>query len=96
MPDIEIHLERSLARTGKEYREIHEWIDEPGKKPERHDLGRILEFARMWTEQYGEEGAQEYVYHLQDDVEGRFGHLVEDIQKMVDAHLGYFGCGKHI
>lgn len=37
----------------------------------------------------------QYFYHLQDDVEGRFNRLVEDLQKMVDAHLGCFGCGQY-
>lgn len=94
MPSLEIHYQNSLARTGKEYREIHDWIDEPGKKAERHDLGIILETAKMWTERYGEEGAKEYLLHLQDDVETRFSHLVEDIQKLTNDNLRYFGCLK--
>lgn len=94
MPSLEIHQQRSLARTGKSYQEIHAWIDEPGKKTERHDLGKILETAQMWTASHGEEGAREYLYHLQDDVEARFNHLVEDIQKMTTDQLNYFGCGR--
>ncbi len=43
MPPIAKHVAASLARTGKEYREIHEWIDDPDNKNERHDLGTIVE-----------------------------------------------------
>jgi hypothetical protein len=38
MPSIEKHIEISLRRTGKPYREVHEWIDDPQKKNERHDI----------------------------------------------------------
>lgn len=92
MPSIEKHTQKSMERTGKDYLEIHEWIDEPGKKAERHDIGRVLEFAKMFEEKYGGEGAREYVQHLQDDLEGRFGHLLEDVEKMIADNLKYFGC----
>ena len=32
MPPIEKHIQASIERTGKDYRDIHEWIDHPGKK----------------------------------------------------------------
>ena len=32
MPTIEKHIQKSIERTGKEYKEIHEWIDDPEKK----------------------------------------------------------------
>ncbi|MBF0439881.1 MAG: hypothetical protein HQL93_12290 [Magnetococcales bacterium] len=92
MPSLEIHYQKSLARTGKDYHEIHNWIDEPSKKKERHDLGKILETANMWTERFGAEGAREYLHHLQDDVESRFNHLLEDMQKITQENLAYFGC----
>ncbi|MBF0628527.1 MAG: hypothetical protein HQL91_09960 [Magnetococcales bacterium] len=92
MSSLEIHTQRSLARTGQEYRDIHEWIDEPGRKAERHDLGRILEFAAMWREQHGDEGAREYLHHLQDDVEARFNYLAAEVQRLTNDNLNYFGC----
>ncbi len=91
MPPINIHVEASLARTGKEYREIHEWIDDPENKNERHDFTRVLEFAKMLTEKYGEEGAQEYVFHLSDDLKGKFGHVLEDAEVAMKNALTYFG-----
>lgn len=92
MPPIEKHTQKSIERTGKDYLEVHKWIDDPEKKEERHDIGRVLEFAKMFEEKYGEEGAREYVQHLQDDLKARFGHLLEDVEKIVANNLKYFGC----
>lgn len=94
MPSIEKHVEISMQRTNKTYREVHEWIDEPQHKNERHDITRVLEFSRMFEEKYGEEAAREYVQHLADDLNGKFNHLVEDVQAIVDKTLVYFGARK--
>ena len=94
MPSIEKHIETSLKRTGKAYREIHEWIDDPQLKNERHDITRVLEVSRMFSENYGEEASREYVQHLADDLNGKFNHLVEDVQVLVDQTLDYFGAKK--
>jgi len=94
MPSIEKHVETSMKRTSKPYREVHEWIDEPGHKDERHDITRVLENSRMFEEKYGEEAAGEYVQHLADDLNGKFNHLIEDVQVLVDKTLAYFGALK--
>ena len=94
MPSIEKHTEISMKRTSKPYREVHEWIDDPQHKNERHDITRVLEFSRMFEEKYGEEAAREYVQHLADDLNGKFNHLVEDVQALVDKTLVYFGAIK--
>jgi hypothetical protein len=94
MPSIEKHVEISLQRTGKPYRQVHEWIDDPQHKNERHDITRVLEFSRMFEGKYGEEGAREYVQHLTDDLNGKFSHLVEDVQELVGKTLAYFGAKK--
>jgi len=94
MPSIEKHAEISMARTRKSYREVHEWIDDPPHKNARHDITRVLEFSRMFEEKYGEEAAREYVQHLADDLNGKFNHLVEDVQALVDKTLAYFGAVK--
>ncbi len=91
MPPVKKHMQRSLARTGKDYQELHEWIDDPEHKNERHDFTRVLEFAKMFTEKYDEEAAQEYVYHLSDDLKGKFGHVLEDTEESVKSALTYFG-----
>ncbi len=92
MPSIEKHMEISKQRTGNAYQEIHEWIDEPEHKNERHDITKIPDTFVMFKEKYGEEAAREYVQHLSDDLNSRFGHLVEDIQELVDKNLQYFGA----
>ncbi len=91
MPSIEKHMEISKQRTGNAYQEIHEWIDEPEHKNDRHDITKIPDTFVMFKEKYGEEAAREYVQHLSDDLNSRFGHLVEDIQELVDKNLQYFG-----
>jgi len=55
---------------------------------------RVLKFSRMFEEKYGEEAAREYVQHLADDLNGKFNHLVEDAQALVDQTLSYFGAKK--
>jgi len=35
MLDLPVHIQSSVKRTGKEYREVHEWIDSPATKYER-------------------------------------------------------------
>jgi len=94
MPSIEKHADISKQRTGKAYQQVHEWIDDPQYKDERHDITRVLEFSRMFREKYGEEASREYVQHLTDDLNGKFNHLVEDVQVLVDKTLTYFGAKK--
>ncbi len=91
MPSIEKHLETSMKRTGREYREVHEWIDDPASKNERHDITAIPDNFQMFKEQHGEEAAREYVQHLSDDLRGRFGHVLEDFEKEMAAAIRYFG-----
>jgi hypothetical protein len=54
----------------------------------------VLEFSQVFREKRGEMAAREYVQHLADDLNGRFNHLVEDVQVMVDKILSYFGARK--
>jgi hypothetical protein len=92
MPESAVHIQASVKRTGREYREVHEWIDNPATKYERHDFSRVLENARMFTEQYGEEAAQEYVMHLVDDMHCRFNKVLDENQKLTADCLKYFGA----
>jgi len=94
MPSIEKHADSSKRRTGKAYQEVHEWIDDPRHKEERHDVTRVLEFSRMLEEKYGEEAAREYVQHLADDLNSKFNHVGEELQASVDKTLVYFGVKK--
>ena len=82
----------SIERTGKEYREVHEWLDtDPGKKAERHDITRIHEYGKMMEEKYGKEAREEYIRHIHDDVNAKFNHIQHDIEKAVTDARSYFG-----
>ena len=94
MPSIEKHVEISKQRTNKSYRDIHEWIDDPQHKDERHDITKIPDTFQMFKEKYGEQAAREYVQHLADDLSGKFNHLIEDVQVLIDKNLTYFGAKK--
>jgi len=48
----------------------------------------------MFEEKHGAEATQEYVHHLSDDLNARFGHLVDDIKELVAKNLAYFGATK--
>jgi len=92
MPPIEKHLKTSLERTGKDYREIHIWLDgDPEKKAERHDITKIYEYGKEIEEKYGEEALQEYIQHIHDDIKAKFEHLQHDLEKTIRDTLGYFG-----
>ena len=83
MPAIDVHSKTSALRTGKEYREVHEFVDAPGKKDERHDIKKIFEFGEMFRKSHGAEAVREYIQHIHDDVRGKFGHLIEDLENSV-------------
>ena len=94
MPSIEKRADISKQRIGKAYQQVHQWIDDPQHKEERHDITRVPEFSQMLREKYGGETAKEYVQHLADDLNGKFNHLAEDVQVLVDKTLAYFGAKK--
>lgn len=92
MPPTDKHFESSLKRTGKEYRDIHEWLDsDPDKTAERHDITRIHEHGKIIEEQYGSEALAEYIEHVREDVHSKLSGLVRDEQAMAEA-LAFFGC----
>jgi hypothetical protein len=92
MPPTDKHFKTSLERTGKDYREVHEWIDgDPEKKAERHDITRIYEFGMIIEEKFGKEGVQEYIQHIHDDVKGKFEHLKDDMEKAIANTLASLG-----
>jgi hypothetical protein len=92
MPPVPGHTKSSLERTGKEYKEVHEWLDlDPDKKAERHDITKIFEFGTMIEQQYGKEAREEYIRHLNDDMKTKFTHLQHDLEKQIKDTLAYFG-----
>ena len=73
MPTINEHFKLSLKRTGKEYRELHEWVEgfnsTKEEKEERHDILKIPKFLSFIEKKFGKEGVQEYLYHIKEDYE---------------------------
>lgn len=92
MPPIGIHFKTSMQRTGKEYRELHEWLDgDAEKRAERHDITKIYDFGKEIEAKYGREGLDEYIRHIHDDVRAKFKHIEEDLQKAMSETLKYLG-----
>ncbi len=92
MPPVAGHTKASMERTGKEYKEVHEWLDlDPEQKAARHDITKIHEFGSMIEQKYGAEARQEYIRHLHDDIKTKFTHLQHDFEKQIADTLAYFG-----
>lgn len=69
MPPLKEHLEISRERTGKEFAEVHEWLDgDEERKADRHDAAKIHEYGAMLGENHGEEALVEYIQHIYDDI----------------------------
>lgn len=73
MPSIETHIKLSLGRTGKEYREIHEWMNDKSISSEetaaRHSIINIPRFLPIIESKFGKDYVNEYLYHIKDDYE---------------------------
>lgn len=92
MPPVPGHTKSSRERTGKEYKEVHEWLDlDPEKKAERHDITKIFEYGAFIEQRYGKEAREEYIRHLNDDIKTKFAHLQHDFEKQIKDTLAYFG-----
>ncbi len=91
MPPTEKHFETSLKRTGKEYTELHRWLDDPEHKNERHDFTRIWEFGPQIAAQHGEEGVAEYIEHLRQDMEKKFKKIRKEYKAAMQDACRYFG-----
>ncbi|MBI5569043.1 MAG: HDIG domain-containing protein [Desulfomonile tiedjei] len=88
MPKIEEHVETSRQRTGKDYLELHEWMDaDPGKKAERHDVKRICEYGQLMKAKYGREGLEEYVQHIYEDITARYLEDQADITGAIQSQV---------
>ncbi|MBI2667638.1 hypothetical protein HYX17_02600 [Candidatus Woesearchaeota archaeon] len=72
MTELNIHCEESKKRTGKEYRELHMWIDEPQKylgkdhRKERHDPNNKEDSTFIFSK-WSTEGYIEWLIHIIDD-----------------------------
>lgn len=81
MPTIDVHTKTSIERTGKDYKDVHEWVDkDEAKKVERHDITKMPQNIKEVELGWGEEGVREYIQHIHDD-----------IKKRIADTLAYFG-----
>jgi uncharacterized protein len=91
MPPTAKHLQTSISRTGKDYAELHNWIDDPVLKHERHDFTRIMDFGTAIKAKYGEEGLQEYIEHLREDMDVKLMKIWGKDAATRDEALDYYG-----
>lgn len=91
MPPTKWHYQSSLDRTGKEFQEVHDWVDNPDHKNERHDFTRIWDFAPLIKEKWGEEGVAEYINHIRDDMDQKFAKLAKEYEEKLTDAYAYFG-----
>lgn len=91
MPPTKDHYASSLERTGKEWKDVHDWVDHPDHKNERHDFTRIADFTPIIFEQFGKDGVAEYINHVREDMDKKFAKIKKEYEdKMADAYA-YFG-----
>lgn len=91
MPPTKEHYKSSLERTGNEWREIHDWVDDKDHKNERHDFTRIPDFTPFVREQWGEDGVKEYVNHIREDMDKKFAKLIGECDDKLTDAFAYFG-----
>lgn len=71
MPSLEDHIARSVKRTGREYRALHEWLDGHDlgifERLRRHGILGISKVEPVVREMFGEDGVEEYIEHIRED-----------------------------
>lgn len=71
MPDIDTHCKISKKRAGNDFRELHEWIDEPQKyigfnhRIERHAY--TTDYAKFIESRWGKRAVVEWLFHIAID-----------------------------
>lgn len=79
MPPFNAHLKTSMERTGKDYKELHDWIDndpDMAVKIDRHNLHSLARNIEYVKATWGEEAVAEFIQHVVDDVECRLGEVL--------------------
>jgi hypothetical protein len=96
MPPTAKHYATSTQRTGRDYTDLHNWIDDADvtKKYERHSFTNIWKFGPEIKAKYGEEGVAEYIEHLREDIENKIGKLVSEHKETIKDAFIYFGFTK--
>ena len=71
MPPFKEHLVTSMRRTGKEYREMHDWLDndhDKQVKAERHSLDNLPQNIVYVLNNWGQEASNEFLLHIVEDL----------------------------
>ncbi len=84
MPKTDVHIEASARKTGNPHQAVHAFVDFVGKKPERHDITKMVDFANLMESKYGVEAAQEFIQHIHDDFSNKFNGFMETLRKRAD------------
>jgi uncharacterized protein len=81
MPKTDIHIASSIRKTGQGYEKVHGFVDLESKKPQRHDITRMIDYSNLIESKYGPEAVQELVQHIHDDVWCKFDSHVTTMEK---------------
>ena len=86
MPAVKEHTKSSFRRTGKAYRELHEWIDSEYKNPfglRRHEIINIPENIKIVEKDFGRDAVKEFLWHIQEDFNPKKGIVRRIISKFL-------------
>lgn len=81
MPKTNIHIESSVRKTGQGYEKVHGFVDLESKKPQRHDITRMVDYSHLIESKFGPEAVQELIQHIHDDVWCKFDTHVSTMKK---------------
>lgn len=69
MPPYATHLATSAGRTGNDYQQLHDWLDNHADhKAARHDLAALTANRAYVKERWGEEAVGEFLLHVTEDL----------------------------
>jgi len=92
MPSVPKHCQTCQARTGHEFRALHEWLDnDPELKTQRYDLTNVLSLSDEAAERFGPEARQEVLLHLLDDLKAKLLHALPDQSEAITSVLAQLG-----
>jgi hypothetical protein len=69
MPNLIKHRRSSISRTGKDYKELHKWMDKHQKELgiEHRKCNHNVEDIPYVEKRWGEEGVKEFLIHIAED-----------------------------
>ena len=86
MPPVKEHAKSSFRRTGKAYRELHEWMDSEYKNPSglrRHEIINILDNIKIVEKNFGRDAVKEFLWHIKEDFSKQKGIVRRIISKFL-------------